>query len=726
MAKKKKTKKAELTKDYRLIAIVIGLFSLGLSIIGLFEFGFVGITLTSIFRLLFGKIYCFSFLFVILMSSLLLLRNKYKLNLRLHSGIFLFLLTLSIWFAIPKTEIRGMEIISTFFKDWTLVYKGIVDAQGGVIGATLYGISSMLFDKNGTYIVLSIFMIISLVLVLNISALKEGFKNAREFFFEDSEPIKTKKEPVIIDYLDVNKNEQNSMSTRQKKSVFLDVENNTTSFDKEDKTMARTSSTGTSSTGSQDSVYQLPSLDLLDKVKVRQKSNANRDAAVVKGNRVIEILDEFGIRSTLIATHIGPSVTKFEVKPESNVKVSKIQAIADNIKMELAARDIRIEAPIPGRSAVGIEVPNVEITPVRMFEILQNVPEETKRKPLLFTLGKDLMGKTVYSQLDKMPHLLIAGATGSGKSVCINSIITTILLRTSPSDVKLLLIDPKKVEFTHYSTIPHLIGEVISDSAKASRALSKIVEIMENRYDCFSKNGVRNIDAYNELVATNKNPDLKKMPWIIVIIDELADLMAVAGKDVEQSIQRITQLARAAGIHLIVATQRPSTDVITGIIKANIPSRIAFAVSSGIDSRTILDQMGAERLLGNGDMLYFPIGEPSPIRLQGVYVSDDEVSRIAEFASKQMKPVYDDAFVLDDEHEDINGNSSGSSDDPLYEEVRDFVIAAQKASTSLLQRRFGIGYNRAARIIDILEMEGIIGPQQGSKPRSVLVTREDD
>ena len=717
--KKKKTRKTERNRDSRLIAIVVGLLSLGLALIGMFELGLVGQHLSAIFRLLFGRIYFLALLFVIFTSSLLLLRNKYKLNLRLHIGLLLGVLSSSIWFAIPEGSEKGMAIITDFFAQWSLVYQGSVDAMGGAIGAILYGISSMLFDKNGTYIVLSIFAIITLVLIVNISAIKVGFLKIRDFLFIEEEEAPVKK-PPIIDYLEADIPEKIETKSK-KKSVFMDTDRPSTGHEPVEKEV-RTSSIGSIETNTH---YQLPSVELLDKVKARQKSNANRDAAIAKGGRVIEILEEFGIKSTLIATHIGPSVTKFEVKPESNVKVSKIAAISDNIKMELAARDIRIEAPIPGRSAVGIEIPNVEITPVRMSELLRGLPEESKH-PLTFALGKDLMGKTVECKLDKMPHLLIAGATGSGKSVCINSLITTILLRTSPNDVKLLLIDPKKVEFTHYVDIPHLIGEVISDSAKASKALSKIVEIMENRYECFSKHGVRNIDSYNELVEQKRDLEVKKMPWIVVIIDELADLMAVAGKDVEQSVQRITQLARAAGIHLIVATQRPSTDVITGIIKANIPSRIAFAVSSGIDSRTILDQMGAERLLGNGDMLYFPIGDSSPTRLQGVYVSDEEISRIANFAKSQMKPIYDDAFVLGDDHEDSDGNSNGGSDDPLYEEARTFVIIAQKASTSLLQRKFGIGYNRAARIIDILEMEGVIGPQQGSKPRVVLIHREED
>jgi len=359
--------------------------------------------------------------------------------------------------------------------------------------------------------------------------------------------------------------------------------------------------------------------------------------------------------------------------------------------------------------------------------MIKEIPADKASKKLLFALGRDLMGKAVYAELDKMPHLLIAGATGSGKSVCVNSIISTLLLRTSPDEVKMLLIDPKKVEFTAYHKIPHLIGPVISDAAEAARALKVIVMMMENRYEVFSKVGVRNITAYNELLIKAPEQHLQPMPWIVVIIDELADLMMVAGKEVEASIQRITQLARAAGIHLIVATQRPSVDVITGIIKANIPSRLAFAVSSGIDSRTILDHVGAERLLGYGDMLFIPVGDPSPTRIQGVFVSDDEVRRLSEMVSAQRKPHYDDAFIrLEALDSGSDGGLLSVSDDPMFEEVKDYVIETQRASTSSIQRRFGLGYNRAARMVDVLEQKGIIGPAQGSKPRDVFAKKPEN
>jgi len=479
--------------------------------------------------------------------------------------------------------------------------------------------------------------------------------------------------------------------------------------------------------------YHLPPLSLLDPIPPKLKDDPNIEAAQEKGELLIQVLRNFEIEAQLIDTHIGPAVTKFEIRPDANVKVSKILNLTDDVKMQLAVRDIRIEAPIPGHNAVGVEIPNVQAVPVKMKECVARIPEKEKSQPLLFILGKDLLGNVITCRLDKMPHLLIAGATGSGKSVCMNAIITSLLLRTKPDDVKMLLVDPKKVEFTPYQKIPHLIGPVINDAAQASNALKAIVKIMEDRYDIFSKCGVRNIQVYNEKVKdgtineglTEAQPKYQKMPYIVVIIDELADLMVVAGKEVESSIQRITQLARAAGIHLIVATQRPSTDVITGIIKANIPSRIAFSVSSGIDSRTILDHIGAERLLGNGDMLYLPIGQSASTRVQGVFVTDAEVQRICDMVSSEAVPMYDDVFVRLD---GVDGNEetaiTGDDADPLYEEVKSFVIDQQKASTSLLQRRFGIGYNRSARMIDLLEQKGIIGPAQGSKPRDVYIKKD--
>ena len=485
-------------------------------------------------------------------------------------------------------------------------------------------------------------------------------------------------------------------------------------------------------------VYHMPPMSLLTNVTSSKASNINKNSAEVKGQKLIEILSNFGIQARLTNTFIGPSVTKFEIVPDENIKVNKISSISDNIKMGLAAKDIRIEAPIPGRSAVGVEIPNAENVMVRMSELTKSEKFKDKSKQLLFTLGKDLMGEPVYCELNKMPHLLVAGATGSGKSVCMNTIIISYLLRSDPKDLKIVLIDPKKVEFTPYHDIPHLLWPVITDSDMASMMLKKAVVIMEERYDAFADAGVRDIKSFNDLVIKHNasvgegEPRMEKMPYIVIIIDELADLMMTAKKEVEASIQRLTQLSRACGIHMIVATQRPSTDVITGLIKSNIPSRISFAVSSSIDSRTILDQTGAEKLLGHGDMLYLPQGESGPIRVQGCFVTDDEIKRITDYCKKQAGPDYDDTYFeikRNLEGESFSYSSEGNNPrekDALYDEVVEYVTEAQKASTSLLQRRFGIGYNRSARIIDELEKNGIIGPSNGSKPREVYKKKDEE
>ena len=485
-------------------------------------------------------------------------------------------------------------------------------------------------------------------------------------------------------------------------------------------------------------IYHLPPMSLLTNIASSKASNINKNSAEVKGQKLIEILSNFGIQARLTNTFIGPSVTKFEIVPDENIKVNKISGISDNIKMGLAAKDIRIEAPIPGRSAVGVEIPNAENVMVRMSELTKSEKFKDKSKQLLFTLGKDLMGEPVYCELNKMPHLLVAGATGSGKSVCMNTIIISYLLRSDPKDLKIVLIDPKKVEFTPYHDIPHLLWPVITDSDMASMMLKKAVVIMEERYDAFADAGVRDIKSFNDLVIKHNasvgdsESKMEKMPYIVIIIDELADLMMTAKKEVEASIQRLTQLSRACGIHMIVATQRPSTDVITGLIKSNIPSRISFAVSSSIDSRTILDQTGAEKLLGHGDMLYLSQGESGPIRVQGCFVTDDEIKRITDYCKKQAGPDYDDTYFeikrnLEGESFSYSSESNNPREkDALYDEVVEYVTQAQKASTSLLQRRFGIGYNRSARIIDELEKNGIIGPSNGSKPREVYKKKDEE
>ncbi len=453
------------------------------------------------------------------------------------------------------------------------------------------------------------------------------------------------------------------------------------------------------------------------------------------------VLKDFGIIGKVVEVNSGPSVTQYELEVQSGTKLNKILSINREISLALAKKDVRIQAPIPGKSTVGIEIANDEIRSVSLREILETSPSNKANSKLLVALGKNIMGRSVFAEIDKMPHLLVAGATGSGKSVCINCIIASILMRTKPDEVKLMMVDPKKVELSMYNGIPHLMMPVVTDPKKASIALQKVVAEMESRYDLFSEKNVKNIATYNEWVEKEnaKLPEdakIKKMHYIVVIVDELADLMLVASKEVEDSIMRITQMARAAGIHLIIATQRPSTDVITGVVKANIPSRISFAVSSSIDSRTILDMGGAEKLLGRGDMLFLPMGENAPERVQGAYVSDEELEKIVDYTVSQQKAMYDERFMDLTSSAKEQGNAGGGIkeveeeyDDPLYNDIVEFVITQGKASASLLQRRFKLGYNRAARIVDLLEERGIIGPQNGSKPREVLVklgSEEDD
>ena len=490
--------------------------------------------------------------------------------------------------------------------------------------------------------------------------------------------------------------------------------------------------------GGENKTWEYPPLNLLNKAS---KGSNKENQEQIKNNIpiLVQVLKDFGIEGKVVSAHVGPSVTQYELEIKAGTRVNKILSLNREIALNLAAKDVRIQAPIPGKSTIGVELPNKKITMVSVREILVSANEDdpNHEKKLLAVLGRDIMGKPMTMEINKTPHLLVAGSTGSGKSVCINSFLATILMRSKPDEVKLVLVDPKKVELSIYNGVPHLLTPVITDPKKANIALKKIVVEMENRYEIFEKNGNKNINTYNDRIRKENEslPDSEKkklMPYIVVIIDELADLMLVAAKEVEDSIMRITQMARAAGIHLIVATQRPSTDVITGVVKANIPSRISFAVSSGIDSRTILDMVGAEKLLGKGDMLYLPQGESQPIRIQGTFISEEETKSIVDFVCQQQKAHYDETLVMDDEESRASEvipegkNVRDATEEPLYDEIVDFVIEQGKASTSLLQRRFRLGYNRAARCIDLLEDRGIIGPQNGSKPREVLKKYADD
>ena len=476
--------------------------------------------------------------------------------------------------------------------------------------------------------------------------------------------------------------------------------------------------------------YQYPSIELFERAPDEGDPGAE-DELKANAQKLVDTLESFGVRTRVLDISRGPSVTRYEVQPMAGVKISRITSLADDIALNLAVADVRMEAPIPGKPAVGIEVPNHKKTPVYIRSVFESQSFLRMTSPLGIALGKDIAGVAQVADLCKMPHLLIAGSTGSGKSVCVNSIIMSLLFRSSPEDVKLLLIDPKVVELAEYNGIPHLLMPVVTEPRKAAGALGGAVQEMERRYHLFAENNVRDIKSFNKLAAND--PNLEKMPYIAIIIDELADLMMVVGKDVEDSICRIAQKARAAGMHLIVATQRPSVDVITGLIKANIPSRIAFAVSSQVDSRTILDGAGAEKLLGMGDMLFMPVGAPKPTRIQGTFVRDEEISRVLDFIKKSATVQYDEAMIEAMEKHAIQdgkkGSGSADSDeeggsDPMLKQAVEVVIDAGQASTSLLQRRCKLGYARAARIIDEMEEKGIIGPYEGAKPRAVLISRQ--
>ena len=477
--------------------------------------------------------------------------------------------------------------------------------------------------------------------------------------------------------------------------------------------------------------YNYPPISLLVHAS-KKDTKADGDEIKSVAATLEQVFNDFEIQAKVVAVNVGPSVTQYEMDLKSGTKVNRVLSIHKEIALALAAKDVRIQAPIPGKKTIGVEIPNRVNAMVSVREILESIPKSLSESKLMVVLGKNIMGRPVYAEINNTPHLLVAGATGSGKSVCINSMIISLLMRAKPDEVKLVLVDPKKVELSMYNGVPHLLTPVVTDARKANIVLKKITAEMERRYDLFSEANAKNIAGYNTLIEKkNKSLDehsqVKKLPYIVVIIDELADLMLVAAKEVEDSITRITQMARAAGIHLIVATQRPSTDVITGLIKANIPSRISFAVSSSIDSRTILDMTGAEKLLGKGDMLFLPTGENMPIRVQGTYITDEEIKAVVDYTISQQKARYDESLTLSDE--DMGAKSSFSStddyDEPLYNEIVEFVVTQGKASASLLQRRFRLGYNRAARAMDILEERGIVGPSNGAKPREVLVKLEE-
>lgn len=606
-------------------------------------------------------------------------------------------------------DIKNQSAI-TFTKSITktleLSKKGL---GGGLIGSFFGYIFFKLFGTIGSYIIISFIIIVSILqfteikiqdYIKKIHLHKKTIKkvNNKNEIREKTPPInntKNKNEIVIHDYTKNTYSNTNVKTTQEEtEAIIVNSKHNFTN-------------------------YKLPSLDLLED-HIKQEIN-NKKEIINNAKKIEKTMDNFGIESKIVQINKGPAITCYELQPAPGVKVSRIVNLADDLALNLATSDIRIEAPIPGKAAVGIEVPNKIKDNVSLKEILESEEFVTLNSNLPLTLGKDISGNPIISTIDKMPHLLIAGATGSGKSVCINTIILSILFKAHPDEVKLLLIDPKVVELSIYNGIPHLLIPVVTQPKKAAFALNWAVNEMERRYKIFAKNNVRDITSYNKKV---KNKQEEKLSNIVIIIDELADLMMVAAQEIEDYICRLAQMARAAGIYLIVATQRPSVDVITGTIKANIPSRISFAVSSQVDSRTILDMAGAEKLLGKGDMLFYPSNYSKPIRIQGAYVSDNEIENVVNFLREQNVAEYDND-ILESIQKDIQIDKIIDDSDELLPEAINLVIDEGQASISLLQRKLRIGYARAARIIDEMEAKGIIGGYEGSKPRKVLIAKDD-
>ena len=729
---------------------LIGVFLILCAILGIGKYGIVGRGIASFAIFLVGALYMV-LLAVTLILGIYLIINRKKPELLSTKMIGIYLAVIGVLVLMHKEFVvqndgNAMTIFKETINELTASFHSIMNTGtiedvfvvgGGLIGGVFSLVFDKLFSLTGMKIVAILLIVLGVLMFTGFSILeylKNKVDSSKEKFKDRREAKKNEKqESSTLSHVIINGNDDPEINEEPKK-VITSISEVT---HKEEPHVIEAESIPVeqehvANVPKEHKPYFLPPIELLEKPK--KKKGATDQALIEKNVKILEqVLSDFKIIGKVVEVHIGPSVVQYELEIASGTRVNKITSINREIALALAKKDVRIEAPIPGKNTVGIEFANDQPTPVGFYEIINSKKmREAQDKKLMVPLGKSIMGEIGVCEINKMPHLLIAGTTGSGKSVCVNGIICSILMRARPDEVKLVMVDPKVVELSVYNGLPHLLCPVVTDPKKASVALSKMVMEMERRYQVFSDSHTKNIEGYNEYIDdwNKKHPDEEKehMPFIVIIIDELADLMMVAAKEVEDSILRITQKARAAGMHLIVATQRPSTEVITGLIKANIPSRIAFSVGSGIDSRTILDQTGAENLLGKGDMLFLPIGMNSPLRIQGSYITDGEIKRIIDFVSNQQGADYDDTMMNLDAVNDSNGSDGGTvdieadEDDPLYNEIVEFVVSTQKASASLLQRKFKLGYNRAARIIDLLEERGIIGPQNGSKPREVLVT----
>ena len=747
MAKKKKTSSSN-KKENGFSVELTGLIMILIGLIG-FGFGPVGALLKKFAMFLMGEWWPLILLFTLVLGFYMLIKRKLPPFFSTkYIGFYLILMVILVLSHITFIKLveqpsdiftatmnNYMERIASIGGNNALSSSGqtSIVIGGGIIGAVFAFASSALFDLNGTYIVLAFVGLFGVILFFNVNlsnmlnSFLDNFRKVKEMSIEDELEAETTRKIEVLDKKLYALEEEEE----ERKPIIIQSLDEIKKFEnpkQEEQPIEMPEVANPSAVINPN--YKLPEMRILDDPVKNKKTNSNQFLINNKQN-LERVLKDFQISGRVVDIHMGPSITQFEVVVPSGTKVSRISSISKEIALALAAKTVRIEAPIPGKSTIGVEIPNQSISPVQIKEILASKEMLQAKGGIRVALGKDIMGIPRSADLSKMPHLLVAGSTGSGKSVCINSIIASMLMRYRPDEVKIVLVDPKKVELSNYNGVPHLLCPVVTDPKKASATLQKIVAEMEKRYDTFSDTGVKNISTYNEWVEkeNQKNPEspIKKMHYIVVIIDELADLMLVASKEVEDSIMRITQMARAAGIHLIVATQRPSTDVITGVVKANIPSRISFAVASNIDSRTILDSPGAEKLLGKGDMLFLPMGENTPIRIQGCFISDDEIRRVIDAVCKEQQACYDESLTtnLNDNH--LAGSSSEREeyDDPMYNEVVEFAISTGKISASLIQRRFRFGYNRAARIVDLLEERGLIGPQNGSKPREVLVKMQE-
>ena len=740
----KKKKRKEVKKDSNAWIEVKGILLILITVIGLCKFKPLSNIINGFAGFLVGVWWGVLLLLVgIIGGYMIVKRSKPDLLTSHFIGLYVIiigLLALSHVGYIDKNITKSLEegqslsysvVFEETFNNLNNFIDGSLDIQGGGVIGALFGVTLVkLLSITGANVVSIVLMVCGFIMFTGITLydiaktlkkgvkktvelknkakIKEEVKKVEDFFEKDNKPVVStdvqdkegKDNRVIISSVDeLIKDEEIKPDFNDEDIEILDVKD-----------------------------YSFPPITLLKK---NTKNNSKENQELVKNTIPVlqEVFKDFGIDAKVVAVNIGPAVTQYEMEVIAGTKLSKVISLDRELALALAAKSVHIQAPIPGKKTIGIETPNKVNTMVSVRELLEAIPKSLSDSKLLVTLGKDILGKPVFCEINKTPHLLVAGATGSGKSVCINSMLVSILMRTKPDEVKLVLVDPKKVELSIYNGVPHLLTPVVTDPRKANIVLKKIVAEMDRRYDLFEQSGTKNIAGYNTYIdKKNKTKDeygqIKKMPYIVVIIDELADLMLVAAKEVEDSIMRITQMARAAGIHLIVATQRPSTDVITGVVKANIPSRISFSVSSSIDSRTILDMTGAEKLLGKGDMLFLPQGENIPLRVQGTFISDDEIKSVVDYTIAQQKVHYD-VSMENNEVGTTNGVEMDATEEPLYNDIVEFVVTQGKASASLLQRRFKIGYNRAARAIDILEERGIVGPSNGSKPREVLFKVEN-